>query len=99
VQFFYEWNERVDGKGQWWRTYGLEVSGILAQLSFAYHSLVSFLTSVPSPRSFVSGCSAPPNGLMRKRMMSGNDVKISDDERWFKDGVDVDSVDISERHL
>ncbi|KAK2593178.1 hypothetical protein QQS21_009107 [Conoideocrella luteorostrata] len=38
------------------------------------------------------------NGLMRKRQMSGNDVKISDDERWFKDGVDVNSVDISERH-
>lgn len=30
--------------------------------------------------------------------MSGNDVKISDDERWFKDGVDVDVVDISEKH-
>ncbi|OAA77068.1 hypothetical protein LEL_06752 [Akanthomyces lecanii RCEF 1005] len=38
------------------------------------------------------------NGLMRKRQMSGNDVKISDEERWFKDGVDVNAVDISERH-
>ncbi|KAL2023585.1 hypothetical protein VTK56DRAFT_2193 [Thermocarpiscus australiensis] len=38
------------------------------------------------------------NGLMRKRQMSGNDVKISEAERWFKDGVDVDSVDISEKH-
>ncbi|UKZ53942.1 hypothetical protein TrVGV298_007745 [Trichoderma virens] len=38
------------------------------------------------------------NGLMRKRQMSGNDVKISDDERWFKDGVDVNEVDISEKH-
>ncbi|KAK5663228.1 hypothetical protein OQA88_6646 [Cercophora sp. LCS_1] len=38
------------------------------------------------------------NGLMRKRQMSGNDVRISDDERWFKDGVDVNSVDISEKH-
>ncbi|KAK0729971.1 hypothetical protein B0H67DRAFT_503030 [Lasiosphaeris hirsuta] len=38
------------------------------------------------------------NGLMRKRQMSGNDVKISDEERWFKDGVDVNSVDISEKH-
>lgn len=35
---------------------------------------------------------------MRKRQMSGNDVAISDSERWFKDGVDVNSVDISERH-
>jgi nuclear transport factor 2 (NTF2) superfamily protein len=38
------------------------------------------------------------NGLMRKRQMSGNDVKIEEAERWFKGGVDVDSVEISERH-
>ena len=35
---------------------------------------------------------------MRKRMMSGNDVRIGEDERWFKDGVDVNTVDISEKH-
>ena len=35
---------------------------------------------------------------MRKRMMSGNDVKIKDEERWFANGVDVNSVDISEKH-
>ena len=39
-----------------------------------------------------------PDGLMRKRQMSANDVKIADDERWFVDGVDVNSVDISEKH-
>ncbi|SPQ19449.1 49736bef-7632-4f7a-bfb2-fb953addf58c [Thermothielavioides terrestris] len=38
------------------------------------------------------------NGLMRKRQMSGNDVKITEEERWFKEGVDVDAVEISERH-
>ncbi|KAH8806110.1 hypothetical protein F5884DRAFT_801660 [Xylogone sp. PMI_703] len=38
------------------------------------------------------------DGRMRKRQMSGNDVKISDAERWFKDGVDVNTVDISEKH-
>ncbi|KAJ3041807.1 hypothetical protein HDV00_008697 [Rhizophlyctis rosea] len=27
-----------------------------------------------------------PSGLMQERRMSGNDVKISDSERWFKDG-------------
>ncbi|KAK4466639.1 hypothetical protein QBC42DRAFT_258576 [Cladorrhinum samala] len=37
------------------------------------------------------------NGLMRKRQMSGNDVKIADDERWFKEGVDVNAVEIGER--
>ncbi|OAA55731.1 hypothetical protein ISF_07836 [Cordyceps fumosorosea ARSEF 2679] len=38
------------------------------------------------------------DGLMRKRQMSGNDVEISEEERWFKDGVDVNAVEISERH-
>lgn len=38
------------------------------------------------------------DGRMRKRQMSGNDVEISAEERWFKDGVDVDAVDISEKH-
>lgn len=38
------------------------------------------------------------NGLMRKRQMSGNDVAIDDAARWFKDGVDVNTVDISEKH-
>ncbi|KAI7552644.1 hypothetical protein D0869_02328 [Hortaea werneckii] len=38
------------------------------------------------------------DGRMRKRMMSGNDVEISDEERWFKDGVDVNEVEISEAH-
>ncbi|KAJ7694573.1 hypothetical protein B0H17DRAFT_1057237 [Mycena rosella] len=39
------------------------------------------------------------SGLMRKRMMSGNDLAISDEERWFKDGVDIEAVVISEKHL
>ncbi|KAM0708897.1 hypothetical protein Q7P35_002933 [Cladosporium inversicolor] len=38
------------------------------------------------------------DGRMRKRQMSGNDVEISAEERWFKDGVDVNAVDISEQH-
>ncbi|KAK7729840.1 hypothetical protein SLS53_009138 [Cytospora paraplurivora] len=38
------------------------------------------------------------NGLMRKRQNSTNDVKINEDDRWFKDGVDVNAVEISEKH-
>jgi len=38
------------------------------------------------------------DGRMRKRQMSGNDVEINENERWFKDGVDVDSVQITEKH-
>lgn len=35
---------------------------------------------------------------MRKRQNSTNDVKITEEERWFKDGVDVNTVEISEKH-
>lgn len=38
------------------------------------------------------------NGLMQKRQNSTNDVKIAEEERWFKDGVDVNTVDIGEEH-
>ncbi|RMZ74363.1 DUF1348 domain [Pyrenophora seminiperda CCB06] len=38
------------------------------------------------------------DGKMRKRQMSGNDIEIDDAVRWFKDGVDVNKVDISEAH-
>ncbi|KAK5703908.1 hypothetical protein LTR97_002921 [Elasticomyces elasticus] len=37
-------------------------------------------------------------GKMRKRQMSGNDVEIAEEERWFKDGVDVNTVEIGEQH-
>lgn len=37
-------------------------------------------------------------GLMEKRHMSGNEVTIREDERWFRDGVDIDAVDISDVH-
>jgi len=30
--------------------------------------------------------------------MSGNEVDIAHEERWFKDDVDVDAVQISEKH-
>ncbi|KAJ7210404.1 hypothetical protein GGX14DRAFT_450597 [Mycena pura] len=40
-----------------------------------------------------------PEGLMRKRQMSASDLPISHEERWFKDGVDIESVEISEKHL
>ncbi|KAI0777642.1 DUF1348-domain-containing protein [Trametes elegans] len=39
------------------------------------------------------------DGLMRKRHMSGNDVAISEEARWFKDGVDVNSLSITDEHL
>ncbi|GAA5941147.1 hypothetical protein JCM1841_003414 [Sporobolomyces salmonicolor] len=38
-----------------------------------------------------------PDGLMQKRHMSGNEVAISEQERWFVDGVNVDEVEILDR--
>jgi len=38
------------------------------------------------------------DGRMRKRMMSGNDVEIGKEGRWFTDEVEVDSVHIGEEH-
>jgi len=37
-------------------------------------------------------------GKMEKRMMSCNEVEIEDAQRWFKEGVDVDEVEISGEH-
>lgn len=39
-----------------------------------------------------------PDGRMRKRQMSGNDVVIEEGERWFREGVDVNAVEIGEEH-
>ncbi|KAF2218671.1 hypothetical protein BDZ85DRAFT_78480 [Elsinoe ampelina] len=39
-----------------------------------------------------------PDGRMRKRQMSGNDVVLAEEQRWFRDGVDVNEVNISEKH-
>lgn len=35
-------------------------------------------------------------GKMEKRMMSGNDVEIGDGGRWFKEGSEVDAVQLGE---
>ncbi|KAH8110652.1 DUF1348-domain-containing protein, partial [Phellopilus nigrolimitatus] len=41
------------------------------------------------------------NGLMEKRQMSGNNIKIAESERWFSEDMaddDVDKVHITEEH-
>ena len=36
---------------------------------------------------------------MKKRQMSGNDIEISEDERWFtEDAEDVNTVHIGKEH-
>jgi len=37
------------------------------------------------------------DGKMETRMMSGNDVVVGEAGRWFREGVDVDAVDLGER--
>ncbi|KAF7310078.1 DUF1348-domain-containing protein [Mycena indigotica] len=87
VQFFYEWNASPDGTGQWYRTYGLEES---------LDSLLPLWQTLKLPPQ---DWTFDPSGLMRKRQMSGNDLPISAEERWFMEGVDIETVDISEKHL
>ena len=38
------------------------------------------------------------DGRMRKRQASINDLEITESERWFKDGVDANAVEISEKY-
>jgi len=37
------------------------------------------------------------DGKMSKRQMSGNDVEIGEEGRWFGEGVDIDGVELGER--
>lgn len=40
------------------------------------------------------------DGLMKKRQMSGNDVRITNEQRWFKEDVaDVNTVEIPEHEF
>ncbi|KAF1929376.1 uncharacterized protein M421DRAFT_100479 [Didymella exigua CBS 183.55] len=38
------------------------------------------------------------DGKMCKRQMNGNDIEINGDDRWLKDGVNVNEVEVSEAH-
>lgn len=39
-----------------------------------------------------------PDGRMQKRQMSGNDVPLTEEERWFKPGVNIESVELTDKH-
>ncbi|GAA5990025.1 hypothetical protein JCM5350_003412, partial [Sporobolomyces pararoseus] len=39
------------------------------------------------------------DGLMQKRHMSGNEIPITEADRWFREGVEVDQVEIAERDV
>lgn len=34
-----------------------------------------------------------PDGKMKKRQMSGNEVSISKQQRWFADGITTEEID------
>jgi nuclear transport factor 2 (NTF2) superfamily protein len=84
VNFWYEFFDKAS-QG-WRRTYGLE-HWFVFFCSFFCPSTAE----QPHHRTFAD------DGLMKKRHMSGNEVAIKESERWFKDGVDVDSVHIADR--
>ena len=86
---------QVNGRGvMGWRTGHLQKTGECAngaslqlfQLSHQYSE--PHLSLYPRSLTFQTYSS----------QMSGNDIKISEDERWFKGDIDVDTVEISEVH-
>lgn len=90
VQFWYEFH---DAEGQWWRCYGLEDwtfadDGLMRKRQSEFFSLL-FYEVVTGGLRVVADLEC---------LVSGNDVKISEEERWYKDGVDVNTVPISEKH-
>ncbi|WVQ80374.1 hypothetical protein IAT38_002479 [Cryptococcus sp. DSM 104549] len=39
------------------------------------------------------------DGRMKSRQMSGNTIEITHDDRWFKDGVDVNAGEVPKGHI
>ncbi|KAK8846684.1 hypothetical protein IAR55_005771 [Kwoniella newhampshirensis] len=39
------------------------------------------------------------DGRMKSRQMSGNTIEITSEERWFKDGVDVNEGEVPRGHI
>lgn len=97
VQFFYEWYEdKTDGTRQWYRTYGLEVRHRrLSTRGCSQRDVYTLTVSAVRMQDWTFD----DDGLMRKRQMSGNDVAISESDRWYKDGVDVNTIEIGPEHL
>lgn len=80
----------------------------IQRLDFRLETDIRTRALVASPLSIISvvsytdakreGRTFDEKGLMQKRHMSGNEVSIREDERWFREGVDVDAVEISDVH-
>lgn len=87
VQFWYEYYD--EAQKSWFRCYGL------GKLSFPIDHTHSPLTAT---RYYAEDWTFAADGRMAKRQMSGNDVQITEAERWYKDGVDVDKVEITSEH-
>ncbi|KAG8857314.1 hypothetical protein FRB96_005801 [Tulasnella sp. 330] len=94
VQFWYEYQDASDGM-KWKRCYGLE--------DWTYDGAFD-------PDAFGLILRHKESGKMKKRMMSGNDLLLGKDGdgvgvpeegiegRWFVDGVNVDDVELMDKH-
>ena len=102
MQFWYEYQDAHDGM-KWKRCYGLEdwtfaedgkmrkrqMSGNDIEISEAGRS-ISRHAVVPDPRLLITSIDF---GLVSQSTFADAST-----DRWFKDGVDVNSVEISEAH-
>jgi nuclear transport factor 2 (NTF2) superfamily protein len=87
VQFWYEFYNESDKC--WYRCYGLGMAGS--------HSLQSSTESHALSEDWTFNA----DGRMEKRQMSGNNIRIAEQERWYKDGMtdeDVDALHIDPEH-
>ncbi|GJJ09632.1 hypothetical protein Clacol_003856 [Clathrus columnatus] len=85
VQFWYEYYD--ENKKAWFRCYGLE--------AWNSETKLLALSGLPEDWTFES------DGRMRKRQMSGNEIEINDDQRWYKgksSDEEYDQVEITEEH-
>lgn len=107
VQFWYEYRDASDGM-KWKRCYGLEDWTFdVRKIRICFQS--SVIGGAPGCLSpFLSHFQE--SGKMKKRMMSGNDLLLGRDGdglgvpeegiegRWFVDEVNVDDVELTDKH-
>ena len=90
---------QVNGGGATgWRTGHLrKTDECVNGTSFNRFLPIQGLNQLPVP-ALVHFKHQPPIYFSYTSQMSGNDIKITEEERWFKGDIDVDTVEISEAH-
>lgn len=83
-----------NAENSWKRTYGLEHWCVADGLQLRGRALL--LQALTLRCSTIAYRTFNTEGLMQKRHCSANEIAISEEERWFKEGVDPDSLVISD---